>query len=63
MARQESTEFSLYGDLDGMSVERLRDMLAEYPSDARIDVRSEKVYGYGEWTKQDREFFVIVWDE
>jgi hypothetical protein len=58
MERKESQEFSLFGDLDGMTVERLRDMLSEYPADARIDVRSEKVYGYGGW-----DFFVIVWDE
>lgn len=63
MARKESQEFSLFGDLDGMTVERLRDMLSEYPADARIDVRSEKVYGYGGWTDEDRDFFVIVWDE
>ena len=63
MARRESQEFTLYGDLDGMTVERLRDLLAEYPSDARIDVRSEKVYQIGGWSDQDRDFFVIVWDE
>lgn len=63
MARRESAEFSLWGDLDGISVERLRDLLSEYPLDARIDVRSEKVYQIGGWSDQDREFFVIVWDE
>jgi hypothetical protein len=63
MARKESAEFTLYGDLDGISVERLRELLAEYPADARIDVRSEKVYSYGGWTDEDRDFFVVVWDE
>jgi len=63
MARKESTEFTLYGDLDGISVERLRELLSEYPADARIDVRSEKVYQIGGWSDQDREFFVIVWEE
>jgi len=63
MARKESQEFTLYGDLDGISVERLRDLLSEYPADARIEVRSEKVYQFGGWSDQDREFFVIVWDE
>lgn len=63
MSRKESGEFSLWSDLDGMTVGDLRDRLSEYPSDARIDVRSEKVYGIGGWTNQDREFFVIVWDE
>ena len=63
MARKESQEFTLYGDLDGISVERLRDLLSKYPADSRIDVRSEKVYQIGGWSDQDREFFVIVWDE
>ena len=63
MARKESQEFTLYGDLDGISVERLRELLSEYPADARIEVRSEKVYQFGGWSDQDREFFVIVWDE
>lgn len=63
MARKESEQFSLYGDLDGITVEQLKEILDRYPSDARIDVRSEKVYGYGGWTDQDRDFFVIVWDE
>ena len=63
MARKESAEVTLFGDLDGMSVGDLRRMLDEYPDDARVDVRSEKVYGYGGWTDQDREFFVFTWEE
>jgi hypothetical protein len=63
MTKQESVEFTLYGDLDGITVERLREILSEYPADARIDVRSEKVYGHGGWPKEDREFFVIVWEK
>jgi len=64
MARKESQEFTLYGDLDGISVERLRDLLSEYPADARIDVRSEKVYQIGGLMPgEDRDYFVIVWDE
>ena len=59
--RKESTEYTLYGDLDGMTVKDLRDLLAEFPDDARIDVRSEPVYGYGGWT--DQELFVFVWEE
>jgi hypothetical protein len=61
--RKESTEYTLYGDLNGMTVAQLREILSEFPDDAQIDVRSEKVYGYGGWTDQDREFFVFVWEE
>ena len=63
MARKESAEFSLWGDLDGATVGDLRRMLDEDPADARIDVRSEKVYQFGRGGDQDREFFVITWDE
>lgn len=63
MARRESQEFTLYGDLDGMTVERLRDLLSEYPSDARIDVRSEKVYSRKTGQPENLDYFVIVWDE
>lgn len=61
--KKESREFTLYGDLDGMTVGDLRNLLEDYPEDARIDARSEKVYGYGGWTDNDREFFVIMWNE
>jgi len=61
--RKESTTYTLYGDLDGMTVAQLRDLLSEFPDDAKINVRSEKVYGYGGWSDQDREFFVILWEE
>lgn len=63
MAKQESAEFTLFGDLEGITVARLREMLDEYPADARVDVRTEKVYGYGGWTDEDREFFVFTWEE
>jgi hypothetical protein len=61
--RRTSPEFTLYGDLAGMTVAGLKAMLAEYPDDARIDVRSEKVYQQGGWSDTDRDFFVITWDE
>jgi hypothetical protein len=63
MARKESAEFTLFGDLEGITVARLREMLDEYSGDAVIDVRTEKVYGYGGWTDEDREFFVFTWEE
>jgi len=63
MKKQESTSYTLYGDLDGMTVEDMIALLEDYPRDARIDVRSEKVYGYGGWTDQEQESFVITWEE
>lgn len=63
MKKCESYEYTLYGDLDGRTVADLRAMLDSYPDDARIDVRSEKVYGIGGWTNEDREFFVFKWEE
>lgn len=57
---KESQSYTLYGDLDGMTVGELINMLEDYPTDAQIDVRSEKVYGYGGWSDQGREFFVVV---
>ena len=61
--KKESAEFSLYGDLDGMTVRDLRRMLDDYPEDAAIDVRSEKIYVQGGWSDQERDFFVIKWEE
>ena len=61
--RKESCTYTLYGDLEGITVADLREMLDNYPDDAVIDVRSEKVYGYGGWTDEDTEFFVFVWEE
>ncbi len=61
--RKESAAFTLYGDLDGMTVADLRSMLEQYPDDAQIVVRSEKVYVQGGWSDTDREFFHIVWRE
>ena len=58
MAKQESAEFTLFGDLDGMSVGDLRRMLDEYPVYARVDVRADQG-----WSDQDREFFVFTWEK
>ena len=63
MSKKESAEYSLFGDLEGMTVKRLRDLLSEYPDDAHICVRTEPIYIFGGWSDQEREFFVIVWEE
>jgi len=60
---KQSCTYTLFGDLDGMTVRELRSMLADYPDDAVIDVQSEPEYGRGGWTDQDREFFVFKWKE
>jgi len=60
--RKESCEYTLYGDLDGMTVARLRDLLSKFPDDAVIDVRSETVYS-GIGTTDERDFFVFRWEE
>lgn len=59
--KKESREFTLYGDLDGMTVGDLRNLLEDYHEDARIDARSETDYGWRNGGQ--REFFVIMWNE
>jgi hypothetical protein len=64
--RKESGEYTVYEKyivLDGVTVKDLRRMLDDYPDDAVIDVRSEKVYDIDGGRDQDREFFVIRWEE
>lgn len=34
-------EFTLYGDLDGMTVKEIKAWLSQFPSDARLDVRED----------------------
>lgn len=63
VAKVESPEFTLYGDLDGMTVGGLIELLSEYPPLARIDVRSEKIYVQGGWSDNERDYFVIKWEE
>lgn len=60
---KKSCRYTLYGDLDGMTVAELRELLAEYPDDARIDVQSEPEYVVGGWSDRWREFFVFKWEE
>ena len=52
-----SIKYTLYGDLDGKTVAELRAMLAEYPDDARIDVRSRPILSGDAWV--DEDYFVI----
>lgn len=61
--RKESARHTLFGDLDGMTVAEIREMLAKYPDHARLNVYSEPEYGYGGWTDRECEFFVFTWSE
>jgi hypothetical protein len=61
--RRESTKYTLYGDLDGITVKDLRAMLDDYPEDAVIDVRSEPEYVIGGWSNEWKDFFVFRWEE
>ena len=56
MDKKESVRYTLYGELDGMTIGKLREILNEYADNAVIDVRSESC----PWTDQDEDFFVIV---
>jgi hypothetical protein len=63
MSKQKtSIEYSLYNDLDGISVAELRRLLDDYPDDARIDIRSETIHG-GIGGPYERDFFVFTWEE
>lgn len=61
MARKESKEFSLFGDLDGMTVAEIREWLDQFSDDARLDARTEYEPVIG--GNFDREFFVFIWEE
>jgi len=50
-----SIEYTLYGDLEGMSVAELRAILARYPDDHRVDVNSR----YDIATGREEDYFVI----
>lgn len=60
---KQSIDYTLYGDLDGMTVAQLRELLDDYPDEAYISVQKEPVYVYGGWSDQWREYFVFKWSE
>ena len=35
------TEYTLFGDLDGMTVKEIKAWLSQFPSNARLDVRED----------------------
>jgi hypothetical protein len=46
-------------EFDGWSIAELKKFLEGFSDESVIDVRSEKVFGFGD-NIEDREFFVIV---
>ena len=67
---KESSQFSLMGDLDGMTVRSVIEMFEEFASehgdDAYVDARTQSRYGYGGYIQgyggdiqNEEEFFVI----
>ena len=54
------TQFTLNGDLDGMTVSALRELLSEYEDSDRIEVRTETDFGGFGRGPVEREYFVIV---
>jgi hypothetical protein len=63
MALKESRRITLFGDLDGMTVAEIRNLLDEYPDDARVDAQSELAQYFGGHSTKEEEFFVFVWME
>lgn len=58
-----SMRHSLMGDLDGMSVSSLRELINDYPDDAIIDVRTEPFYPFGGGSSREEEYFVFMWKD
>lgn len=51
-------EYSLFGDLDGMTVRDLREMLDKYSDETVLDARSRTTYS----GKETEEYFVFIAD-
>jgi hypothetical protein len=57
--RKQSPRMTLVGDLDGRTVAEIREMLSQYPDEAKLESDSEWVRGMNE--PEEVEFFHIVW--
>jgi len=59
-------EYSLFGDLDGMTVRDLREMLDKYSDETVLDARTRTVRGYGRYgyygPSEEEEYFVFIAD-
>jgi hypothetical protein len=56
--KHESLPLTLWGDLDGKTVEEVVAMLQAYPAGAVIDARTGN-----DWTGEGRDYFVLTWNE
>lgn len=54
-----SKEYTLYGDLDGMTVAELKEWLDQYPDDAVLDTYSDYPYP----GSSEQEYFRFIWSE
>jgi hypothetical protein len=55
--KHESDPLTLWGDLDGKTVEQVVAMLQAYPAGAVIDARTRNSYG------EEEDYFVLTWNE
>lgn len=62
-SKKESMRYSLMGDLDGISVSSLKEILKDYPDNSIIEVREESVYTFGDSVNPPQEYFVFVWED
>jgi len=59
--RQQSQTMTVTGDLDGRTVAEIREMLSQFPDDARVESETEWVRGID--GPEEFEFFHIVWEQ
>jgi hypothetical protein len=60
---QKSPQYTVFGDLDGITVAELKSLLSKYPDHAVISAHSDLVYGFRGWTGESREYFVVQWEQ
>ena len=60
--KHESIPLTLWGDLDGKTVEQVVAMLQAYPAGAVIDARV-RWRRQDEWTDTEEDYFVLTWNE
>lgn len=57
--REQSHEMTVTGDLDGRTVAEIREMLSQYPDNAKFESDSEITRGMN--GPEEYQFFRIVW--
>ena len=57
--KHESPPLTLWGDLDGKTVEQVVAMLLAYPAVAVIDARTRPE----PWTDTEEDYFVLTWED